>query len=115
MFRPGEPETLVVNQKLDYLTVPWTRAIGERFYVAFSERSEPAPILAEDLAGAGSELIGGGLASEERCSKHSDKRGVLHVGWQQNAPTSLTVREHICAIAQRCSRDEMRVIHVSLG
>jgi len=44
---------------------------------------------------------------------NSDERDMTEK--RQNAPTSLTLHEQACAVAQRSSRDEISVLHVSLG
>ena len=34
---------------------------------------------------------------------------------RRNAPTSLTLRDHVCVVAQWRSRDEILALHVPLG
>lgn len=69
----------------------------------------------EHAFAACNDLFGGEFASEEGRGKHPRKRGIWHSVRRQNAPTSLTLREQVCAIAQGSSRDEIPLIHVPLG
>jgi hypothetical protein len=64
------------------------------------------------MSAASDDLFDGWFAYKKRSGEDVQKR---RIGHGVNAPTSLTLREQFCVIAQCRSRDEISVIHDSLG
>jgi len=115
MSDPCALEAWVVEKELNHVPMPGTKTITESLNIALGYGAKPAPGPAESAAGAGHSLFDGGLTRKKRAGQRSQERRIGRLTKQRNAPTSLTLRELLCAAAQPSSRGESSVIHDSPG
>jgi hypothetical protein len=115
VFRSRAFEAQIVKKELNHIALPGTGPPAKSIDVTLRQRPEPSPRLAQRAGAARHELFNGRLAGEKAPGQRSQQQRIWHGGGRQNAPTSLTLREHSCAVAQRRSRDEYLVLHVPLG
>src|SRR5438094_5318533 len=115
VLRPCAEKTRVMTKKLDHVPAPGTRPPGERFDVTLGQRRKPTPGPANVRLTRTTmwSTVGSPARMDVASTLNSDERDMTEK--RQNAPTSLTLHEQACAVAQRSSRDEISVLHVSLG
>src|ERR1700687_5877328 len=129
-LRPGEPlfdgqfvgvfparalKAAVMNKKPGDLALPGAGAPDEDLDVSLRQGPQPAPPPTQHAAATSNDLLDGRFASQKAPGKHSHEGSIRHGRRRQNAPTSQTLREKICASAQWSSRDEFPALHVALG
>ena len=73
---------------------------GDGVDISLRQRPEPTPRSAKCAAPAGDDLFNGRLAGKKGSRQDAQKGWIRHRRRRRNAPTSLTLREHVCVVAQ---------------
>ena len=113
--RPGALKAAVMKKKPNYVAMSRPSPAGKGFDVTLRQRPEPPPASPEDVTAASNDLLDRRFGSKKAAGEHSYKEWIGHGRQRQSTPTSHTLREPICAVAQGRSRDGFPALHVSLG
>jgi hypothetical protein len=107
--------TFIALQKQDKCSASRPGPRSEFCQITSNKRLDPPPFAAERPGKARAHILGLRFARKHRIRQCLVKRGATHNCLQQSAPTSLALRDLLCAAAQRRSHDEFPVIHVAPG
>src|SRR5260370_15729037 len=112
---PRRSKLAVVAKKLNHVPLSWTGLAGKMINVSLGYSRNPAPRFAQRSRAAQDNLVCGRFAGKERSGDLAQEQRAAHGKWRCNAPTSPTLLEQACALAQLSSCDELPVIHIPLG
>ena len=94
----------IIKKKTLYFPKSRTGAVAKLFDIAASNRANPAPWSSQRCTGLHQYVFKVGFSGKKGARQRGNKRRDCAASRQQNAPTSLAVREDVCAGAQCPSR-----------
>src|SRR5215472_695363 len=105
----------VVAKKLNYFVQSRTGLARKVINVSPGYTRNPAPRFAQCSREPHDNLVCRRFPGKERSGDLAQDQRAAHREWRRNAPTSPTLLEQACALAQLSSCDELPVIHIPLG
>lgn len=96
----------IVAKELDHLAMAWPRVRAESLHVPPRNRMQPSPGTPQQCSCARGNRIHIRSAGQKCAGKRAEENRLGSSAGQWNAPTSLTLRERICALRSEFSRGE---------
>ncbi|MGD0415004.1 MAG: hypothetical protein ABSA80_06595 [Terriglobales bacterium] len=89
-----------MQKKPDDMALAGARPASKGFNVALRQGTKPPPAPAQRAVATSNDLLDVRFASKKTPGEHFHEERIGHGRPRRNAPTSHTLREHVCAAAQ---------------